>query len=57
MAKNLKQTLRDVFSGNHFDGKGGLTDLFRIEYKREYDNMRKSGIRVDDNMVKNYLNF
>lgn len=55
MAKTLKNKLRDVFSGSHFDGKGGLTDLFRIEYKREYDNMTKSGIRVDDHMVKNYL--
>lgn len=55
MANNLKNKLRDVFSGKNFDGKGGLTDLFRIEYKKEYDNMTKSGIRVDDYMVKNYL--
>lgn len=55
MAKNLKKTLRDVFGAGNFGGRGDLTELFRIEYNREYQNFTKSGVHVDDLMVKNYL--
>ena len=55
----LRKTVRSLLSDGFLIGDGhpvtGLTDLFRIEYKKEYKSMRDAGIHINDNTVRKYL--
>lgn len=37
------------------DLSSGLVRLFEVEYNREYRNLRKNGVEIDANFVRNYL--
>jgi hypothetical protein len=36
-------------------GETGLTRMFRTEYAKEYQMMRKSGYEINDNFVRTFL--
>lgn len=46
---------KDVFSGKNFGRKGDLTQLFRVEYGREYRSMKQNLIHVNDQVVREFL--
>jgi hypothetical protein len=35
--------------------ESGLVRMFRIEYEREYRNMRRLGVNINDAFVRDYL--
>lgn len=55
MTSKNRKSMFDVFSGNNFDRKGPLTELFRVEYRNEYRDMVSNNISVTDRVVKDYL--
>lgn len=55
MTSKNRKSMFDVFSGNNFDRKGPLTELFRVEYRNEYRDMVSNNIAVTDRVVKDYL--
>lgn len=55
MSNKIAKAIKDVFSGNNFERKGNLTEMFMVEYRNEYRNMTKNSIDVNDRVVKDYL--
>lgn len=41
--------------GENPDKETGLVRMFRIEYAKEYRNLRRLGVRVNDAFVRDYL--
>jgi hypothetical protein len=55
MTSKFKKAMKDVFSGNNFDRKTGLTEMFKVEYRNEYRNMTSNHVDVNDRVVRDYL--
>jgi hypothetical protein len=52
------KTIGNAFAttfGESPDKETGLVRMFRIEYEREYRNLRRLGVRVNDAFVREYL--
>jgi hypothetical protein len=55
MTSKIRKTIKDVFSGSNFDRKTGLTEMFKVEYRNEYQNMKSNMVDVNDRVVRDYL--
>lgn len=55
----LRKTVRSLLSDGFMIGDGhkasGLTDLFRIEYKKEYQSLKDAGIRISDETIRSRM--
>jgi hypothetical protein len=52
------KTIGNAFAttfGTSPDKETGLVRMFRIEYAKEYRNLRRLGVRVNDEFVRDYL--
>jgi hypothetical protein len=48
--------LLNAINGFGNDSETGLVRLFRVEYSKEYQQLKKSGCEINDRFVKEYLN-
>lgn len=45
----------NAMNGFHNESESGLVRMFRIEYAKEYRQMKRMGIQLDDAFVRQYL--